>query len=119
MLTDDELDQVAARYTADPVPPCPVCGGRLSTQSAGGGKATVYGCSNKPEGVPYGEWLETHYNPSRWTQYRSGDHDVLHLVASYRSVRALADDWAAGGLMSRATAQDIYEALDPPSSPST
>jgi hypothetical protein len=82
-------------------------------QSMGGGQATVYGCSNKPEGVPIGEWLDTHYNPSRWTQFRSGDSDVLRLVASYRSVRALADDWANGGAMARDGARDIYNALDP------
>ena len=48
MLTDDELDQVAARYTADPVPPCRVCGAQLSAQSAGGGKATLTTVEGQP-----------------------------------------------------------------------
>jgi len=66
------------RYTADPVPSCPVCGGELSIQSAGGGQATVYGCSAMPFDMD-------HYQRSRYTQYRSGDSDVLALLAAMQA----------------------------------
>lgn len=88
-MTEEELAALEQRYTAEPVPPCRVCGGELSVQSMGGGKATVYGCSNKPDDVKYTEWIDGHYRQSTWVQYRDGDADVLALVAAYRS--------AAGG----------------------
>lgn len=73
------IQRVRARYTAEPVPPCRVCGAELSIQSMGGGHATVYGHAT-PEGVSLREWGD-HYDASRWTQLRAGDSDVLALLA--------------------------------------
>jgi hypothetical protein len=84
------LAELRARYTADEVPPCRVCGECLSIQRAGGGEATLYGCSGLEddpdtpghlrmrEGRSY---ADDHYSQSKWTQYRNGDSDVLALCA--------------------------------------
>jgi len=84
------LDRLRERYTGEPVPPCRVCGGTLTVQSMGGGRATEYGCP-KPDDVAYGEWAE-HYSRSKWTQYRPGDVDVIALVDA---VEALVGPQAA------------------------
>lgn len=85
------VERLRARYTADVPPPCPVCGGELSIAQAGGGQATIWACSpyesdpdnpghNRPkEGRSLGD-DGGHYSRSRWTQYRSGDQDVLDLL---------------------------------------
>lgn len=75
---EDILDRLRQRYTADEVPSCRVCGGELSVQSMGGGRATEYAHS-APDGVRMGDWME-HYRESKWTQYRAGDDEVLALL---------------------------------------
>lgn len=74
------IARLRARYTAEPVPPCPVCGARLGIASMGGGNATVYACSSDAARAsvlaPYGTG-DGHYNRSRWTQFRPGDEGVL------------------------------------------
>jgi hypothetical protein len=86
------LVDLVARYTADPVPPCRVCGGELSIQACGGGMPTVWGCSGleddpgKPGFVRYIEGrrcADEHYARSKWTQYQRGDSDVLELCRRY------------------------------------
>ncbi|MGB3026912.1 hypothetical protein [Paradevosia shaoguanensis] len=67
------VERLRERYTPSPVPPCRVCGAPLSIQSAGGGQAMVYGCTNGP-------YDPEHYAESRWVQYRPGDSDVIELV---------------------------------------
>lgn len=81
-----------SRYTAEPVPPCRVCGGPLSIASAGGGSATIFACSDW-EGNPDvpGELrrkvdrsiADGHYDRSRWTRYRDGDAFVLELLRRF------------------------------------
>lgn len=89
-LTEDDLDRLVARYTAAPVPTCTLCGGVLTIGSIGGGRPTVYACSDRPrEDVDMGDWYD-HYTQSRWTQYNSGDTYVLALIAEVRAQRALA-----------------------------
>lgn len=76
------VERLRKRYTAEPVPPCSVCGLPMSIQSAGGGNATVYGCeAHRPF-----DWK--HYEQSRWTQYRPGDEDVLAAAALLQSLSA-------------------------------
>lgn len=79
-------------YTADPVPPCPVCGGELSIASSGGGRATVFACSEWEDdpGAPgrlrrkEGRGVaDDHYDRSRWIQYKGGDSLVLELVRRF------------------------------------
>lgn len=92
----DLTERLRERYTAAEVPLCPVCGGALSIQSAGGGAATVYGCNNGPFDME-------HYQQSRFTQYRPGDLSVIEaadtidqqaLVISelVEALEAVADD---------------------------
>ena len=84
--TSDIVARLRERYTAEEMPPCPVCGEPLSIQSAGGGNATVYGCErHRPFDMK-------HYERSRWTQYRPGDRDVLEAVdALVTAERLLAE----------------------------
>jgi hypothetical protein len=92
-LTDAELSTVLRdRYTADPVPPCPVCGDVLSVATCGGGQATVYACSEwKEDQANSGKLLrkpnwsgtDDHYMRSRWTTYRGGDDHVLELLRRF------------------------------------
>lgn len=81
-VSDEDLAALERRYTAEAVPPCRVCGKPLAAQSVGGGKPTVYACSEP------GTWNGVgakHYQDSRWTQYRKGDTDVLRLIDAYRA----------------------------------
>lgn len=86
-IQPDELAALEARYTPEPVPPCRVCGKALAIQQAGGGRPTVWGC---PEPGDMSTWNgpgASHYQESRWTQYRRGDDDVLRLINQYRTER--------------------------------
>lgn len=89
----DLLALLAARYATEEVPPCRVCGGRLSVASIGGGEATRYACSGQetdpenPERLRYkpGRTIaDEHYANSRWTHYREGDAHVRELVQRFR-----------------------------------
>ena len=81
MNTDDRaladlIAVVRKRYTAEPVPPCPVCGEPLSLQAAGRGTIT-WGCTKRDAGKSR---LDDHYARSRFEQHRTGDDDVLALL---------------------------------------
>lgn len=92
-LSDAELATLLRdRYTADLVPPCAVCGRELSIASAGGGRATVFACSEWEDDPAAPGRLrrkegrgmaDDHYDRSRWTQYNSGDSLVLELVRRF------------------------------------
>lgn len=89
-LSDEELlALVQAKHTAEPVPPCSLCGAKLTISSAGGGRATVWACDGLEEG-PGVVWkpgrtpADEHYARSRFTQFRSGDSHVLELVKRFR-----------------------------------
>jgi hypothetical protein len=98
-LTNEEIMEAAQeavnRYTPDEVPPCRVCGERLSIQAAGRGP-TVYGCSGTYEDengrIRYREGrtiADEHYSNSQWEQYRHGDTLVLKLVGQLVKDRGL------------------------------
>ena len=55
------------KYTAEPVPPCRVCGAELTAQACGGGRQTVWAC-------------RSHYDRSTFEQ-RTGDRLVLELLS--------------------------------------
>lgn len=96
-LTDEELAVLRERYTPEPVPPCRVCGGRLTIGSMGGGNATKWGCAT-PDAPPLPDyrfkdeikdrWF--HYRYSSWTQYRDCDSLVIRLVAMVEAARSAA-----------------------------
>jgi hypothetical protein len=85
VVNDAFLDYLEDRYAVPAVPPCRLCGGELSIQRIGGGSPTVYACTNvtfttrdrHDEG-----WQ--HYSDSSYTQFRSGDSDVITLINAYR-----------------------------------
>jgi hypothetical protein len=93
-LSDADLVEfVLGRHTADPVPPCRLCGGPLLLGSFGSGKAPVWSCDGKepdPDAPGRLRWkagrrpADNHYSASQWTQYRTGDEWVLELVDRYR-----------------------------------
>lgn len=99
MPTVAELDQLAADYTAEAIPVCPVCGQpRARVQVAG--SAAVWVCpawepdSEAPAGVRLkagrsiwtGEPTEAeHLKASRFVQDRRGDPRVVGLVAFIKS----------------------------------
>lgn len=97
--TDGELAaELEASYTADPVPPCRVCGGKLSVASMGGGRATEWACDGmepdpeRPGCVRYKagrSCADDHFGKSFWTQYRAGDSRVLELVRRFREAKAV------------------------------
>lgn len=104
ILTEDELSQLAERYTPDEIPPCRVCGAPLTIGAMGGGAATKWACSAASVTGPYPEDIATdqqkrtyrraqmdHYSASKWTEYRSGDGWVLALIAEVRKLRGQAD----------------------------
>jgi hypothetical protein len=80
------LDRLDARYRDEQAPPCPVCGRNLGVVAMGGGKATKWACDDRPKiAGEMHEWWN-HYEKSAWTQYRSGDPDVLAAVAALRAL---------------------------------
>lgn len=93
-LNDEDLLAVLAqRYATEPVPPCRVCGDKLSIASIGGGHATRYACSGHevdpadPQRLRYkpGRSLaDEHYAQSGWTHLQPGDALVRELIARYR-----------------------------------
>ena len=90
-LTDAAIAEMEAWATADPVPPCRVCGAALTYGAVGGGGATIWGC---PHGAAEararypepGRWA--HYEQSRHVQERSGHPAVRRLIAALRQSRA-------------------------------
>lgn len=84
-VNEGDLAALELRYTADPVPPCRVCGKPLAAQSVGGGKPTVYACSEPGDTSKWNGPGAKHYQDSRWTQYHSGDSEVLRLIHAYRA----------------------------------
>lgn len=90
-LTDAELAALEDRYKDYDVPPCRVCGGKLSIGSLGGGRNTVWSCADR-EKTPdnrglMGEWY-VHYGESKWIAPSEGDSRVLRLVAEVRARRS-------------------------------
>ena len=90
-MTTAEISEAAQAlvnsYTPDPVPPCRVCGGKLSIQAIGGGRPTVYACSGSYEdengAIRRSEGrspADEHYSNSRWEQYRHGNRLVLNIL---------------------------------------
>jgi hypothetical protein len=86
------------RYTPTPVPPCCVCGGKLSMQSIGGGRPTGYACVGRDDD---GNWLEGrsvadyHYTLSCWDDHgHGGDGAVMELVRRYGVEKAERDSLA-------------------------
>ena len=87
------------RYTAEPVPPCRVCGRRLTIQRIGGGMPIRWGCSGQvpdpdnPDGtvlvyLPGRTIADDHYGQSIFTQVRTGDSDVLALCEAVERMAA-------------------------------
>ncbi len=96
-LSDADLVTLEKRYTASEVPPCHVCAGPLTVASMGGGCSTIWACSgmvddpNHPGELirePGRKIADDHYRISRWTEHRSGDSDVLAVIAEVRAFRA-------------------------------
>jgi hypothetical protein len=90
----ERADRLRKRYTADVPPPCRVCGRELRIQRAGGGCVTEWGCDgleSDPDNpgmlrrAPDYDPADDHYIRSKWTQYRTGDQDVLDLLESLRT----------------------------------
>lgn len=76
------LKDLVERYAPPSVPPCRVCGALLEISACGGGKPTMYMCSN--EGPGKGKPVDWgHLENSRWEDRRAGgDPRVIDLVSS-------------------------------------
>jgi hypothetical protein len=97
------IAQLRAAYTAEPVPPCRVCGGALSVAECGYGRPTIWACSpteSDPEnpgasrtkpGRGVGEFdpRTGHYALSEHKQYRVGDSRVLHMLDLFGKMTAM------------------------------
>jgi hypothetical protein len=84
-MTDAEL---RARYTAEPVPPCRVCGRPLTPEKMGGGSPTEWACGDFIRESKRTDADYQHYRDSRWTQYQHGDPDVLALLDRTAALKA-------------------------------
>jgi hypothetical protein len=88
-ITPEQVAEIRARYTEEPVPPCRICGDRLSIQATGAGR-TTWACSTtdddhnvKPGRERWETGPDSHYSRSYFYQYRRGDEDVLALCTSW------------------------------------
>lgn len=85
--TDKEIvTALVKRYRESVIPPCRVCGGKLSLQSVGGGRPTVWGCGmyeddpDNPDRCrpkPGRSIADEHYSQSEYVDYRQGGDDVV------------------------------------------
>lgn len=103
------LKELRWYYTPSTVPPCIVCGDALSAGSFGGGRPTIWSCSNlmedpnnpdhlipKPGRERIGTPKESeHYRRSRYEQTRTGDSRVLSLIDEFER-RWLAEGGTPG-----------------------
>lgn len=86
--TDAELlSELEGRYKPTEVPPCRVCGGKLSIQAIGSGP-TVWGCSGLDENgklTPGRRLADAHYSQSTFEDCRrGGDSAVIELIRRSR-----------------------------------
>lgn len=94
-MSDLDLGPIREQYTAEPIPPCPVCGGELSLRGTEGNR-TVWACdgyeidTRDPERGNWKQgrsWGDAHYHDSRHLCYRNGDDTVLALCTEVESLR--------------------------------
>lgn len=96
-LSEEDLDDLEKRYTAEPIPDCRVCGAKLTIASMGGGHATVYKCPEvykngfKKLGSVEDQGQSTHYSLSEHRDLNPGDWYGLMLVQELKAWRAEAD----------------------------
>jgi hypothetical protein len=86
-----DLAALAHSYTAEPIPPCRICGGPLSLARAGGGRDTVWACSTQEDSLAYKPgrtFSDEHYRESLWTATLMGDARVLELIRCYQELLA-------------------------------
>lgn len=102
--TSEVLAVLRERHAPTVVPPCRLCGAKLSCQSMGGGEPIVYACDGHVEPgsrdyVPGRGFADTHYSESRWFDRRHADETVVELarradlaITILREWRAMPDD---------------------------
>jgi hypothetical protein len=92
MPTELLIESLKASYTPETIPPCSVCGGKLSIGSVGGGHRTIWACSAwdvapaDQENLylkPGRELADKHYNDSRWQHTYDGDSRVLEFIRRF------------------------------------
>jgi hypothetical protein len=92
------LQELLSRYEATKIPPCRICGGKLSVQRCGGGEPTVYACSpnmydekDNPILKPGRNGsVDKHYRDSEFIDYKhGGDSLVIELIDRYRKTKSL------------------------------
>ena len=89
----DLVAELRKSYEPSTIPPCRVCGGKLTMASVGGGTPTAYACSDPR--TPEGKMDWNHYSQSRWEDYRRGGDDrVLELLRRFETARAAGGDAA-------------------------
>ncbi len=79
------LNELRERYAPSVIPPCRICGGKLSCERVGGGSPTVYACSGHVEdSMAYQSGrscADKHYRDSEFIDYRhGGDSLVIELI---------------------------------------
>lgn len=87
-ISDEQLAELEDYYTSEPVPACRVCGAPLSISSIGGGRPTVWSCSDEEALIVDGKMDWDHYDKSQFEQRRTGDSRVISLIARLRAAEA-------------------------------
>jgi hypothetical protein len=87
-LSDEDLGWLLhRRYDAPVIPPCHICGGKLSVQRCGGGEPTVYACDGRESTFnwqPGRNLVDEHYRNSHFEDRRQGgDEHVIELLTRY------------------------------------
>ena len=95
MSTNDDVEKwsdaeivtaLVKRYRASIIPPCRVCGAKLSAQRCGGGEPTIWACSHYEDDPGRPGYCrpkadrsiaDDHYSQSEYTDYRQGGDDVV------------------------------------------
>jgi hypothetical protein len=100
--TDDDLvAELTLRYAPSEIPPCRVCGGKLSIRCVGGGEPTEWACSPVEDDPERPDHLrlklgrlgvDVHYRDSRYVDRRQGgDGAVMELLRRYVAARHEGD----------------------------
>ncbi len=132
--TDEELvDELTNAHAPTVIPPCCVCGGKLSVGSIGGGRPTIYACAaveDDPErpglcrrkaGREYGRTQEErdeenkHYDASRFEDVRHTNERVRELLRRFSApgtCRVYATPCHEHGFIHGAEAEELRAGIE-------
>lgn len=92
----NRIERLREYHTPTEIPPCRICGRPLTIQAIGGGKPTVWGCSEWDENgerVPGRRCADQHYGDSKFEDHKHSDSDVRALLDLVEVQHEALESW--------------------------